>query len=82
MEMVTGSKKECLQCAHRFPTVLPDGGIQGACRFNPPTAQAHLIPGRQGLQVTQTASWPIVKDDDFCSKFEVKPIIPKLVPIK
>lgn len=52
-------KKICKNCKHYhlYTTIDYDNGFDGQCRINPPEAEAMY-------------SWPEVKDDDWCGKFE------------
>lgn len=54
--------------------VVPGGGTDLACHFNPPQATVILAPRRtlQGdtLQPTPVTTWPLVRESEWCGKWE------------
>lgn len=59
-------KHECVNCIHYF--IEPENVTQGTCRFNPPSV--FLVVTQKGP--AYCSSFPTVKQDWTCGKFELK----------
>lgn len=64
--------KSCMSCEWRKPLLNPQTKLldRSVCRYNPPQIFGVFIQGPQGQAVPLNATaWPIVTEDDFCSKY-------------
>jgi len=63
------AESTCINCKY-FRIVSKTPPIKGECHFNPPQSGSVF---NMGSQVNaRVAVWPMVREADFCSKFEGK----------
>lgn len=57
----------CVHCKYfRFISKIPP--IKGECHYNPPSSDSIF---KTGMNVNaRVAVWPVVREVDFCAKFE------------
>ncbi|MCW8962904.1 MAG: hypothetical protein OQL16_03835 [Gammaproteobacteria bacterium] len=61
------AEANCNNCRF-FRVVTKAPPIKGECHFDPPTSSSVFQKGEQIS--SRVAVWPLVRDIDFCSRFE------------
>jgi hypothetical protein len=57
----------CGDCKY-FKVTFDKEPIKGECHYHPPKPESVMQQG--AAQTARTSIWPLVRGEDFCSKFE------------